>query len=111
MKKVKVRINVKEKSVCEFLNNNMVNVGGSIVDDEFNTRKGVNVYSQMRDRMYFKKGLIVDIGDEVVFELFDSSQRTGAELINRYIYKANEYDDISIEMVLIDFKVELAKKV
>ena len=98
---MKVKLNVKDKSVNTFLEERLLGFRSS--DSQ---RMGEpNPYSMMKDEMFFKKCCDIEVGDIIKIDLFDRSEFSRKELVNKYTYKAEEYDDISIKMVLSDFEV------
>jgi len=98
--KNKVSFNVKDKSVYDFFYTR-------VLEDERLFTKELNPYCFMRDELFFKKNCDIKVGEIVRMELSDTSRLSKKELINVYLYKAEEYDDVSIKLILIDFKVEL----
>jgi len=110
----KVKLNVKKNSVAEFFNK-MLPQSEKVVfvnHNDCNTHEGqVSVYNLMQDEIHFKKNCGIEFGETILIELSDTSRISRSELLNKYTYKAEKYDDITIKMVLIDFDVELIKAI
>jgi len=101
---MKVKLNVKDKSVATFLEERLL----GYKPDERNGINGIrenSAYHLMQDEMFFKKECGIEIGETVKIELFDRAQMSGKELLNTYVYEAEEYDDVAIKLVLKDFSV------
>lgn len=106
-------INVKEQSVVQFLNSNIPQAEKVIIIlDEYQNHcrdeKQVSVYHLMKDDMHFDKDCGIKVGQKVTIELTDYARRSEKKLRNTYTYEAQEYDDVTIKMKLVDFKVEFA---
>ena len=102
---MEVKLNVKDKSVATFLEERLLGYKADDRNGMGNMRDG-SAYHLMRDEMFFKKDCGIAIGETVKIELFDRAQMSGKELKNIYIYKAEQYDDVAIKMVLDNFTVE-----
>lgn len=63
----------------------------------------------MRDKLYFQKNNGIDEGDEIQIQLSDRGANSQKELTNFYVYRAEKYDDISLEMNLVSFEVSSNK--
>ena len=96
---MKVKLNVKDKSVFSFLEERLLGYKPTEM-----MVKGA--YQLMKDEMYFKIDCGIKVGESVKIELFDSTNNSGRELVNHYTYTAAKYDDVALKMVLSDFKVE-----
>ena len=96
-----LKLNVKDGSVLSFLKENLTNQ----LDLDRNDCNPSSPYHSMRDELLFVKDLNIKVGESISIELFDIARGSGRELVNTYIYQAEEYDDVSIKMVLKDFKV------
>ena len=99
---------VKENSIEKYLNE-LKCIDKQIVindNDSISGRNSINVYELFKDSFNVLKNKGVSIGDKVEFTLSDKAYKSRGELINTYLYEAIEYDDVSITMKLIDFKVE-----
>lgn len=103
-----VKLNVKDKSVATFLEERLL---GYKANDKnvMNGRFDDSAYHLMRDEMFFKKDCGIEVGETVKIELFDRSQMSGKELKNIYTYKAEQYDDVAIKMVLENFTIETSE--
>lgn len=93
-------ITIKNKSIRGFI---MDNLAGS--DRLYDERQ--NLYHFMRDEIVLKNETIKD-GYRVIFILDDVSKGSDRKLSNIYTYDAYTYDDISVILKLIDFKIEIA---
>ena len=95
-------LNVKDKSVHNFLNEHCLNeeLGRALAQG------GVSAYHLMGDALYFKKNCGLKEGESILIQLKDRSLNSKKDLINNYWYTAEKYDDISFKMVLDDFKIE-----
>mgnify|MGYP001197166135 CR=1 FL=1 len=93
---------VKEKSVVSFLEENLLGYKPNDDCRKFDDPS----YNLIRDEMFFKKHSLA-IGQTVKIELSDHSQMSQKKLKNIYTYKAEQYDDVSIKMVLEHFAIEL----
>lgn len=102
---MEVTLNVKDKSVHTFLEERLIGY-------KPNERNGMNnfadnsAYYLMKDEMFFKKDCGIKVGEAVKIELLDMSQWSGKELKNIYLYRASEYDDVSIKMTLELFTIK-----
>ena len=104
---MEVKLNVKDKSVQTFLEERLL---GYKADDRngMGSMRDGSAYHLMKDEMFFKKDCGIAVGETVKIELFDRTQMSGKELKNIYIYKAEQYDDVAIKMVLDNFTIELS---
>lgn len=106
-----LNFNVKENSIQEFAKNYIVHLENP---RDFGRRESevINPYYILgKDKFYVKrsiKDLIPGING-IVFTLSDESRNNGTKLTNTYVYHIDAYDDILFELILIDFKVEVAK--
>lgn len=106
MEKLKIKLNVKDQSVYYFLKTNLIGY-----DENTKTTIDVNntsTYHLIKNEMYFKKELEIKPGDIIKIELKDFSYISRKDLINIYFYLVENYDDVSIKLTLIDFKIKLA---
>lgn len=110
---MEVKLNVKDKSVKAFLEERLIgykadetNKKGNPLGNILDHGRDVSAYHLMGDEMYFKKDCGIVAGEVIKIELFDRSRMSEKELKNIYTYKAEQYDDVSIKMVLQDFKIE-----
>ena len=102
---MEVRLTIRDKSVLMFLRSMLVDVKTN--DRHLNAHPDeISAYHLMKDEMFFKKDNGIEIGELLKIELFDRARMSESALINHYTYRAEEYDDLSIKMVLIDFKAE-----
>ena len=102
---MEVKLNVKDKSVATFLEDRLL----SYKPNDRNGMNGIHessAYHLMRDEMFFKKDCGIAVGETVKIELFDRAQMSGKGLNNIYVYKAEQYDDVAIKMVLDNFTIE-----
>lgn len=102
---MKVKLNVKDKSVFNFLEERILGYKPNDRDGISGMRENRS-YHLMKDEMYFKIDCGIEVGESVKIELFDRANMSGKELVNHYIYTAKKYDDVALKMVLSDFKVE-----
>jgi len=102
---MKVKLNVKDKSVFNFLEDRILRYKPNDRDGMSGMREN-NPYHLMKDEMYFKIDCGIKVGESVKIELFDRANMSSKELINHYTYTAEKYDDVALKMVLSDFKVE-----
>jgi hypothetical protein len=103
-KTMKEKIYVKSESVQTFLAEKMINYSS---DNGRIATNGVSYYHLMRDSILIRKDSGVEIGDTIRVELDDQTQGSYKQLTNIYIYEAKSFDDVAINLVLIDFKIEL----
>lgn len=99
---MKKELNVKNQSVNEFFKEYLRNYK----PENYNG----SVYHLMQDELFFKKGLELVKGDIVEIDLFDTAERSNKRLTNHYKYEVQNYDDISIKLVLIDFNITYNEK-
>jgi len=103
---MKVDFEVKEKSVSKWFKDNSRHKNVNEFDSC--NRESVSVYHLLQDSLIMD--LLPFTPNEVVrITLSDESRNSNKKLINTYIYKVCEYDDVSCELKLIDFKIELKK--
>ncbi len=102
---MKVKLNVKDKSVSNFLEERVLGYKPNDRDGMGGMRENSS-YHLMKDEMYFKIDCGIEVGESVKIELFDLAKMSGKELINHYTYTAEKYDDVALKMVLSDFTVE-----
>jgi translation initiation factor IF-1 len=98
----KVKLNVKDESVINFLKNNLTH---HKYEQSYTNQE--NKYNMLKDIMYFKRNKEVNEGDVILIELHDYGTMSRKSLVNKYFYLAEKYDDVSLKMVLTDFKIEL----
>lgn len=96
-----IKLNVKDKSVYNFLSERLVNKPL----EEQRRHSETGAYNLMQDKLYFVKECGIAVGEHIKIELSDWSSSSRKELINEYIYCAYPYDDVSIEMALVAFRV------
>lgn len=81
---------------------------GEIIDRRQN--EVVNPYYIIgKDEIYVKKKFIEFCGNNliVVFTLSDETQRNRTKLMNTYQYSIEKYDDVSLVLRLVDFKIDI----
>jgi len=100
---MKVKFNVKDKSVETFLSEKMI---GFPMGE--NKRCDRSVHNLLTDVLIFKKDCGIKVNEVLNIELFDQARGSGKTLVNKYEYTAEEYDDFSIKLKLTNFKVELS---
>lgn len=93
------KLQVKDQSVHAFMKKHSVGL------DEIHPNQ--TAHSLLRDKLYFKKGTEIVEGDEIQIQLADRGANSQKELTNYYVYRAEKYDDISLEMKLVHFEVSL----
>lgn len=97
-----VKLNVKDKSVAAYLNDNTISKNTDnrcSIDDR-------SPYYLMKDILYFKNSAGFIKGDILKIEMEDRAQGSGKGLVNTYYYEAATYDDVSTEMILVHFEVK-----
>lgn len=97
------KLNVKDKSVQVFLEERLL---GYHSNNRMDSHHDISVYNLMKDEMFFKIDCGIEIGETVRIELFDTARMSGKGLVNIYIYKAEQYDDVAIKMILEHFSIE-----
>jgi hypothetical protein len=95
------KLTVRDKSVETFLETMLLS------KDQMDPHRRLSPHSLLKDKLIFKKECGVAVGEILKIELFDRSSTS--ELVNNYTYIAEEYDDLAVKMVLIDFTVALQK--
>ena len=93
MKKIDFR--VKENSICKFFEDYSKHEK-VIINNHFNDQ-GVSVYHLLQDSIIMNLNSF-NVGELVEISLSDKSVNSNKELINTYIYKVTEYDDVSCEL-------------
>lgn len=103
-------VKIKERSVSAFLKNNLLD--SEFILNNNITHRGIDIslYHAMQDQLHLKKNCGIKIGDFIVIELSDTSSGSKTVLLNTYKYEAINYDDYSIIIQLIDFKIECLDK-
>lgn len=96
----KIKLNVKNDSVLNFLKDNLV-------DFKESKHGETTPYNLLEDEMTFKSKY--SPGDVVIIQLQDIGSNSRKSLLNIYTYEIERYDDINVKAILIDFKVELIK--
>jgi len=95
-----LRFSVKDKSLNQFFIDNGIDYrpnGRNPMDD--------SPYYLMKDELFIKKaGFETD--QLIEFELLDFGQNSRKELINKYVYRITQYDDISFKLVLESFQIQ-----
>ncbi|SEC45030.1 hypothetical protein SAMN04489761_3026 [Tenacibaculum sp. MAR_2009_124] len=101
-----IKLNIKQRSVNKFF------LDHSVLPERLPSGKhieDVSPYHLLRDEIYFKIDCDIKEGDSILIELKDKSRNSEKELVNLYTYTAEKYDDVSIKMVLDDFKVKVVE--
>jgi hypothetical protein len=93
-----LKFNVKDKSLHTFF--------GIESKGRDSVRQDINPYYLMKDEIIIPKRPELSEVGIVIFELSDTSEGSRKELVNVYSYQINEYDDVSIKLNLVDFKIE-----
>ena len=75
--------------------------------DQRTETRDVNWKNFFRDVIHIKKDKGINIGDSIEFELDDFSAMTNKGLVNKYRYNVYAYDSATLELRLIDFKIEV----
>ena len=101
---MKKSMNVKDGSVVRFMLDNMTTPPENITENMGCIERGVSAYHLMRDTLLFKKENFKK-GEIVKIELYDQSLGSQKKLVNHYTYKIEPYDDISVRLILQDFKI------
>ena len=102
---MKVKLNVKDKSVSAFLMERLLYPPNDRI--ERGGCSGVSVYNLMNDELLFKIDCGIEANEIVEIELEDRTNGSYKDLVNNYTYKAAKYDDVSIKLILIDFDIKL----
>lgn len=100
-----IKLNVKDKSVYLFFSEKLI---GYRPNERHTMREDESPYHLMKDEMYIKKEIGLDVGELVKFELADTSMMSRKDLKNTYVYRVEAYDDVAVKLVLSDFKIETA---
>ena len=93
--------------VREFFNGD---INGLCSMREFNERTDVNDVNWknfFRDSIHIRKDKGIKTGDTIEFELDDFSAKSQQNLVNKYRYNVYSYDSATLELRLIDFKIEV----
>jgi hypothetical protein len=99
------QFNVKDGSVQEFFATHGVGIPQD--DRRSLSSSTVSAYHMMKDKILVKKSDLFDVGEFIVFELFDQSVGSKRALVNTYTYIVGEYDDVCIELELTNFEISL----
>lgn len=105
-KTMKIKLNVKDKSVVAFLEERLLGYKPNECDRHV-VSHDVSAYHLLKDRMYFKKDCGLMPGDFLKIELFDEAKMSRRRLINTYTYTVEAYDDVAVMLTLYDFKVDV----
>lgn len=104
----KIKLEIKENSVNEFVNNYVI---ADARDYERGPNKDViNPYYVLGREEFLCRKSLLDITNGHGFihiELLDKGRGSDRNLINTYTYEIYDYDLLAVKLVLIDFKVEL----
>lgn len=92
-----LKFNVKDKSLHTFF--------GIDKGSDNDIRRSISPYHMMGDEIVLTKRPELPEGTQVVFELSDRSEISRKELINVYTYDVTPYDDVSVKLVLQNFKI------
>lgn len=104
---------VKQQSAMEFFRQNLI-----WFNDE-RLRERVSIFNNEMSAYYFMKDEIIirnffnldgqfgEIYDTVVFTISDFGQNSKRELVNTYVYKIEDHDDVSQKLTLMNFNVSL----
>lgn len=101
--------NVKDGSLNQFFLDNALGVDRNNRDSMRHFQE-CTPFNLMNDEILLKKSDTLQPGRHVVFELEDRGQQSGKDLVNRYEYHIYQYDDVSVKLVLLDFKVKYKPK-
>lgn len=105
---------IKHESILAFFQEKTIenNNKNTVVFDSHGSHhiENNNAYYFMRDEILIKQNCGVSIGQILVFEIKDQARYSQRFLKNTYIYEAQKFDDVSIKLVLKEFKVELESK-
>lgn len=96
------QFNVKDKSLQEFFKRNLSNYS----PNDIRSVMDISAYHYLQDELIFKKDGDIKAGETVVFELSDYTKMSNKPLTNVYTYKAESYDDVSIKLTMIAFKIK-----
>lgn len=106
-----IYFNVKENSLQEFADKFIV-----LIKDQksFGERVDkINPYYIIGKKEIFVRKQIMDVIQHdpiIVFTLADISENSRTNLINTYIYTIEPYDNLSLKLVLFDFKISIENK-
>ena len=104
----KIELQVKDKSVIEFLKDNLIEGEEKRHILGRDSGCGPNPYYALKKEMFFKKSDKFYIGDTVIITLSDFSQSSRQQIVNDYVYEVQYYDDISLKLVQTRFTVSHA---
>lgn len=76
-------------------------------------RNDVSGYHLMRDEIVIQKENTHNLvaGDYVIIQIETPSLGISFNCYHKYKYQIIQYDDVSLKMILVDFKVETFKKI
>lgn len=105
----KIDFHVKDKSAETFFKQHAI----LSVHQKHDMERGgiINPYNLLKDRLLLKKECGIGPDQTVAFDLVNDRNETGRKLIYKYLYAAKEYDSVSLELTLIDFKVDVGDNV
>ncbi len=93
---------IKEESILLFFE------GITQEQYEMKSSNRLNLYYYFKDNIICEKTKIkFNNVKNIEFTISDFSNGSNAKLVNTYLYEVKEYDSISYELVLVDFKVNL----
>lgn len=101
-----IKFLVKDKSANTFFAEH------AIASDKYDRQSirnndDLSPYYLMKDEIILKKSSGIQHGQQVIFQLSDQSAASRKPLTNTYTYNVEGYDDVSLRLTLIDFKIEL----
>lgn len=105
------RFTVRDKSLIPFFQTMLTSQQGEMQRILNDNSRPFNPYYLMKDVIYFKKDNGIAKGDVVQFEIKDQARESDSKLLNTYLYEAFEYDDISIELKLVGFDVDVIEMI
>jgi hypothetical protein len=108
---ITLKFEVKENSIQEFAEKWFVTLDRP-QDFARREREPINPYYILgQQNIYVRKEIMSIISNDpaIVFTLSDLSRNTNTKLTNTYVYAIEPYDDVLLQLDLIDFKVEVQK--
>jgi hypothetical protein len=92
---------IKEESILSFFSEQKIKES-----QQYSGNGQPNLYYFFKDSIIVSQSELGGV-NTIEFQLTDTSRGSNKKLINTYLYSVKEYDSISFELVLIDFKIDL----
>lgn len=108
MKTKEKTFNVREQSLIEFFEKFQPGCEGLAegIRQRCDPSEKTSPYHLMQDTIILRNSCGIKEGTKVMFHLVDDSSRSGTKLAHEYEYEASKYDDCTIELKLVTFKVK-----